>query len=86
MSAPGDSANPRDTDGAMPDPRLVFLRELAEENATIASDITEIAADTWAVHGAIPVDGEVIIAEFDTYDQARDALEGLAGEGPSVIG
>jgi hypothetical protein len=85
MSAPGDSSADRHaTAGEKQDRRLLFLRELADENATIAGDITELASDIWAVHGAIPVDGEVIMAEFDTYDQARGALDSLAGEGPSV--
>jgi hypothetical protein len=33
-----------------------------------------IGTGTWAIHGTIPVDGEVLMAEFDTQDEARDAL------------
>ena len=34
--------------------RLDLLWELIGENVTIAGDITEIATDTWAIHGVIP--------------------------------
>ncbi len=37
---------------ARQDPRLVFLEELVEEQATIAGDVIEIDAHTWAIHGS----------------------------------
>ena len=40
------------------DPQLVFLEELVQERATIAGDVVEIDAHTWAIHGSIAVDGE----------------------------
>jgi hypothetical protein len=70
-----------DMDGEQPDRQVLFLRELVDDNATIAGDVTEVAGHTWAIHGAIPVDGEVIMAEFDTYDHARVALDAVADEG-----
>jgi hypothetical protein len=60
-----------------PDPQLAFLRELVEEHATIAGDVVEIGVDTWVIHGSIPVDGEAILAEYDSEDQARAALDQL---------
>jgi hypothetical protein len=59
------------------DSRRVFLEELLEEHATIAGDVIEIDAHTWAIHGSIAVDGEVIMAEYDTEEHARIALDGL---------
>jgi len=58
--------------------RLDLLWELIGENVTIAGDITEIATNTWAIHGVIPVDGDVIIAEFATYEQAKFTLNRIA--------
>ena len=58
--------------------RLDLLWELVRENVTIAGDITEIAVDTWAIHGVIPVDGDVIIAEFESYEQAKVMLNRIA--------
>ena len=71
-----------DQSGEQPDRQLLFLQELVEGHATIAVDIIEVGTDTWAIHGSIAVDGEVIMAEYDTHDQARIALDKLAkGEG-----
>jgi hypothetical protein len=66
-----------------PDRRVAFLEELLDEHATIAGDIIELDAHTWAIHGSIAVDGDEILAEFDTEDQARMALDELPsfGEG-----
>ena len=62
---------------AEPDRELVFLEELVEEHATIAGDVIEIDTHTWAIHGSIAVDGDVIMAEFDTEEHARHVLEDL---------
>ena len=58
----------------LPDRQLEFLQELLAQRAIISGDIIEIGAHTWAIHGSISVDGEVIVAEYDTPDQARLAL------------
>jgi hypothetical protein len=49
--------------------------ELGEDNA-------QVGTHTWAIHGVIPVDGDVIMAEFDTYREARIVLDRLATERP----
>ena len=41
----------------------------------VAGDVIEIVDGTWALHGVIPVDGNVLLAEFDSYDDARHALD-----------
>jgi len=68
--------------GEQPDPQFLFLRELVEEHATLAPDIAEIGTHTWAIHGVIPVDGDVIMAEFSSYGEARVVLDQLSTDGP----
>jgi hypothetical protein len=43
----------------------------------VAGDVAEIVAGRWAIHGHIPVDGEVILAEFGSFEQARAAIDRL---------
>jgi hypothetical protein len=78
---------PRRLDWAMPADRhgesqIEFLRGLADVNTAIAGDVVEIGANTWAIHGSIAVDGEVILAEYETADQARIVLAMLAARSP----
>jgi hypothetical protein len=68
----------------MPDPleshlerQLRFLQALVEENAAIGGDVLEIHQDTWVIHGVIPVDGDVVMAEFESYDEAKRVLNGV---------
>lgn len=58
-----------------PDRQLLFLQELI--NANVAGDVAEVASGIWAIHGEIPVDRDVILAEFSSYDQAIVALDQL---------
>lgn len=69
--------NPRGQD---PDSQIQLLRVLQQSNAIIGGDVLEIRSDTWALHGAIPLDGEVLMAEFDTYDEARYVLDEVLGD------
>jgi hypothetical protein len=62
------------------DRQLEFLEELIEEHATVAGDIIEIDSRTWAIHGVIAVDGDVIMAEYDSEEHARTALGQLGAE------
>jgi len=64
--------SPRDPD---PDRQLQFLLALLDDNASIDGDVLEISEDTWAIHGQIAVEGEILMAEFGTYDQARNVLD-----------
>ena len=57
-----------------------FLEELVEEHATVAGDVIEIDAHTWAIHGSIAMDGDVIMAEYDSEEHARIVLDELAAE------
>ena len=57
---------------------LAFIRRLLDDDARIAGDVLDIAPGTWAIHATIPVDGAVLVAEFDSYDAARAALAAIA--------
>jgi hypothetical protein len=57
------------------DHQLQFLRDLVEENASIAGDVLQIGEHLWAIHGFIPVDCDVLMAAFDNYDTAAITLE-----------
>jgi len=63
-----------------PERQLEFLRELLVLNASIGGDVLELGRGTWVIHGVIPVDGEVLMAEFETYDEAIVVLDQLGRE------
>lgn len=44
----------------------------------LGQDLFQMDAQLWAIHGYIPVDGEVILAEFDHRETARAVLSQLA--------
>jgi hypothetical protein len=60
------------------DPQLRFLEDVVAEHATVAGDIIEIDTDTWAIHGTVALDGDVILAEYHDEHDARRALAELA--------
>jgi hypothetical protein len=41
-------------------------------------DLYQMDSEIWVIHGYIPVDGEVILAEFDQRETARAVLAQLA--------
>ena len=61
-----------------PNNQLQFLRDLVEENASIAGDVVQLGDNLWAIHGFIPVDCHVLMAEFDSYEEATNTLEQLS--------
>ena len=67
-----------------PAPRLPSLRPeviidaLLHQQARIDGDVFEINQSTWAIHGVIPVDGEVLLAEFDRRENAVEVLASLS--------
>ena len=65
-------------DANHPSAQLRFLQQLLDGQARIAGDVLELEAGTWALHGSIPTDGEVLVAEFDSLDEARTVLARLA--------
>ncbi len=75
-AAPAVDAAP-ETRPPAPNEKVRFLRELEEEHSAISDDALQVGEELWAVHGTLPVDGEVLMAEFDSYDDARRALDEL---------
>jgi hypothetical protein len=61
----------------MVDPRFRLLEQLIDQRARVAGDVLEVSVGVWAIHGSIPVDGEVILAEFSVLDEARSVLDQL---------
>ena len=53
------------------DDQLQVLREFAEDGVSIDGDVLQLTKDTWVVHGFVGYDGEIPIAVFDTYDEAK---------------
>ena len=54
------------------------VRTLIEEHVQVSCQLVPIDDHTWAIHGSIAVDGEVIVAEFDDRDTAALAAEEIA--------
>ena len=54
-----------------------ILAEFLAEDAEVAGDVAEIGSAAWVIHGHIPVDGDVIMAEFGTFEEAKAALDDL---------
>jgi hypothetical protein len=67
-----------DERGEQTDPAQRIIQELIDEHVRFDYDLVRIDDQTWAIHGSIAVDGEVILAEFTTQDDARSALEQLS--------
>jgi hypothetical protein len=57
--------------------QLQFLTELVNSHTEVAGDILQIGLTTWAIYGSIPVDGDVLVAEYDSLESAKAALAQL---------
>ena len=57
-----------------------IVQALIDQHAHVDRDIVPIDTSTWAIHGLIAVDGEVIMAEFTEHERSgsrgRTALRG----------
>jgi hypothetical protein len=60
--------------------QLQFLEALVDAHASVAGDIVQIGSAAWAIHGSIPVDGDVLVAR---YESAEDATRVLRRLGPN---
>jgi hypothetical protein len=56
------------------------VRALVDEHVHVSCELVPIDDHTWAIHGSIAVDGEVILAEFDNPEVAELALETIASQ------
>lgn len=71
---------PRDTSLLLPE---AVIDALLHQQARLAGDVVQVAGETWALHATMPVDGEVIVAEFPNRDDARAALDTWARDSVS---
>ena len=82
MTAPSEpianESSLSDTEDARSNVQLPYLEELVIENVSIAGDVVQIAEHSWAIHGSIAVDGDVLLAEFDSLDDATSVLAELS--------
>lgn len=62
-------------------PDLELIEVLIDERVRVDCNVILIDEHTWAIHGTIAVDGNVILAEFDSQDEAEAALERIAAAG-----
>jgi hypothetical protein len=53
------------------------LNELVYEHARVSGDTFPIDAQSWAIHGFIAVDGDVIMATFSSREEAQRAIRRL---------
>lgn len=67
-----------DERGEQTDREQRIIEELIDEHVRFDYELVRIDDQTWAIQGTIAVDGEVILAEFTTQDDARSALEQLS--------
>jgi len=58
----------------------VFIDALHHVQARIAGDVLEVGPHTWAIHGSIPVDGEVLLVERERREDAEALLHRLSGD------
>ena len=61
-------------DSGTPDEHEDVVSELTAENVEIDEEVIELSEHTWAIHGRIAYDGEVIAATFETESEAWAAL------------
>jgi hypothetical protein len=54
--------------------QLEFLTDLVNSHSGVAGDILQIGTDTWAIHGLVPMDGHVLLAEYDSLESAQAEL------------
>ena len=59
--------------------QLEFLRAFVSENASIDYDVLKYGNDAWAIHGRFPYDGETPLAVFETFAEAKQALDDICG-------
>ena len=56
----------------------ILIDSILHQHPRIDHGLFQMDAQMWVIHGYIPVDGEVILAEFDDRETARAVLAQLA--------
>jgi hypothetical protein len=56
----------------------MLIDSILHHHPRLDQDLFQMDAHMWAIHGYIPVDGEVILAEFDHPEAAKTVLDQVA--------
>jgi hypothetical protein len=72
MDTSGSPSQARDDDEAF---QVEFLHVYLEDNGSIDVDVLEVGDGTWVIHGVIPYGGEVPMAVFRSYADAKRVLD-----------
>lgn len=62
--------NPPDTRPRPPDRAVDLLATLVDEHLEVDRDVVPLTAETWAIHGYLAYEGEVIAATFASEHEA----------------
>jgi hypothetical protein len=76
--APAGPAIKQEPHADRTDRRRQVVQELIDEHVHVSCDLVPIDGQTWAIHGSIAYEGEVIVAEFQDQADAEAALMELA--------
>ena len=60
------------------------VQELVDEHLQAWCELVLIDEHTWAIRGSIAYEGAVILAEFDSREDAELALQELAAADPDI--
>jgi hypothetical protein len=60
------------------------VEELIAEHLEASCDVVLITEGTWAIHGLVAYQGEMILAEFEDRETAMLALLELAAASPGI--
>ena len=55
----------------------IDVGELIYEHSLVSGEPFPLDTTSWAIHGFIPVDGDVILAKFDSQNDAQAAIAQL---------
>jgi hypothetical protein len=61
--------------------QLELMASLIDQSTDIAGEVVALGGGRWGIYGEVPLEGPVLVAEYDTPDAAHAALARL---GPNV--
>ena len=59
------------------DESIRFVMAMVDGGAELDGDVFQLTATTWAIHARIAVDGETILAEYDTPEDAQHVIDSV---------
>ena len=55
-------------------PSDLRIRDMSESHIEVDGQVTQIATSTWAIYGHSSYDGEVIVGEYQDFEEATEVL------------